>query len=167
MIRRITLNASLTALALALAYIEHLLPVSSIIALPGIKLGLANTVGLLLIMNKKTADAFIVTALRCTLFAVLFTNPVSFYISVASALFAVFAMRLCSFVTRFGLSFVSVSVIGSAAFNFMQICTASTVHGAAVFYYLPFLLLFSVFSGAASGIIAAVLQKRLKKTGQE
>jgi len=169
MIRRMTLNASLTALALAIAYIEAMFPISALISLPGVKLGLSNVVGLMLIINNKTADAFIVTSLRCTLFALLFTNTVSFVISFLSALFAVLVMRIFSFITKHGFSYISVSIIGSAAFNLMQICVTSVIHGNAVFYYLPFLLLFSVFSGVFTGYLAVLLQGRLfmKKTGQE
>ena len=42
--RQLTLCALLSALALALSYTENFLPLSLVIPLPGIKLGLANIV---------------------------------------------------------------------------------------------------------------------------
>ena len=44
--RQLTLCAMLTALALALSWAERFLPLSLLIPLPGIKLGLANIVTL-------------------------------------------------------------------------------------------------------------------------
>ena len=42
--KQLTLCAVLTAMALALSYLENLFPLSLAIPLPGIKLGLANIV---------------------------------------------------------------------------------------------------------------------------
>ena len=45
--KRLTMGAILTALALALSYMERFLPLQLVVPLPGVKLGLANIVTLM------------------------------------------------------------------------------------------------------------------------
>ena len=49
--RELTLCALLTAMALALSYLENFFPLSLAIPLPGVKLGLANVVTLFALSN--------------------------------------------------------------------------------------------------------------------
>ena len=65
--RQLTLCAMLTALALALSWVERFLPLSLLIPLPGIKLGLANIVTLFALYALGPAQALLILLCRCTL----------------------------------------------------------------------------------------------------
>lgn len=56
--KQLTLCAVLTALALALSYLENLFPLSLAIPIPGIKLGLANIVTVFALYALGPAQAF-------------------------------------------------------------------------------------------------------------
>ena len=65
--RQLTLCAMLTALALALSWAERFLPLSLLIPLPGIKLGLANIVTLFALYALGAPQAFAILLCRCFL----------------------------------------------------------------------------------------------------
>ena len=65
--RELTLCAVLTALALALSYMENFIPLSAAIPLPGIKLGLANIVTLFALYALGAGQALMILAARCIL----------------------------------------------------------------------------------------------------
>ena len=69
---RITLLGVCTAAAMVLSYVETLIPVS--VAVPGVKLGLANIVAIFLLMKLDWKHAASVTLLRVLLTALLFGN---------------------------------------------------------------------------------------------
>ena len=63
------------------------------------------------------------------------------------------------------LSVYGVSVGGAAAHNCGQVCAALiTLGSTAPLYYLPFLLLVSLFTGALSGLITAFLFRAMAHT---
>ena len=64
-----------------------------------------------------------------------------------------------------GLSIFGVSIAGAAAHNIGQVCAAMlTLGSTAPLYYLPFLLLVSLFTGALSGLITACLFRAMAHT---
>ena len=65
--RQLTLCAVLTAMALALSYLENFFPLSLAIPIPGIKLGLANIVTLFALYALGTSQAFLILLVRCCL----------------------------------------------------------------------------------------------------
>ena len=72
--KQLTLCAVLTALALALSYLENLFPLSLAIPIPGIKLGLANIVTIFALYALGPAQAFLILLARCFLGAVFAGN---------------------------------------------------------------------------------------------
>ncbi|MPN02962.1 hypothetical protein SDC9_150183 [bioreactor metagenome] len=72
--RQLALCAMLTALALALSYLESFFPLSLVIPLPGIKLGLANIVTLFALYTLGPGQALIILVTRCTLGALFAGN---------------------------------------------------------------------------------------------
>ena len=68
--KQLALCALMTALALALSYVERFLPLQLLIPLPGVKLGLANIVTLVALYILKKRHAFAILLLRCFLGAV-------------------------------------------------------------------------------------------------
>ena len=73
--RRLALCAVLTALALGLSTLEGMFPVSLLIPLPGIKLGLANIVTVYALYALGPASALAILLARCLLGAMFAGNP--------------------------------------------------------------------------------------------
>ena len=150
--RELTLCAVLAALALALSYMESFFPLALIVPLPGVKLGLANIVTLYALYALGFPSALAILLVRCTLGALFAGN--------ASALLVMALLRGAK-----GLSIFGVSIAGAAAHNIGQVCAAMlTLGSGAPLYYLPFLLLVSLFTGALSGLITACLFRAMAHT---
>ena len=145
--RELTLCAVLAALALALSYMESFFPLALIVPLPGVKLGLANIVTLYALYAIGFPSALAILLVRCTL----------------GGLSALLVMALLSGAKK--LSIFGVSIAGAAAHNCGQVCAALIMLGStAPLYYLPFLLLVSLFTGALSGLITAFLFRAMAHT---
>ena len=152
--RELTLCAVLAALALALSYMESFFPLALIVPLPGVKLGLANIVTLYALYAIGFPSAFAILLVRCTLGALF---------SLLGGLSALLVMALLSGAKK--LSIFGVSIAGAAAHNCGQVCAALiTLGSTAPLYYLPFLLLVSLFTGALSGLITAFLFRAMAHT---
>ena len=144
----------MTALALALSYIERFIPLELLVPLPGIKLGLANIVTLVVLTYFGPLPALAVVTARCALGALFSGSAVSLCYSFAGGWLALGAMTL-AFRSR-GLSVWGVSVCGSAAHVTGQILAASALLGSsAVFAYLPLLLLAGIPAGLLTGAVAS------------
>ena len=164
-VKKLTVCGLMTALCLILGYIEHLLPLSLLIPLPGIKLGLSNIALLVLLLKYGPAYTYGVTALKCTLSALLFGSVTSLAFSISGGLLAMTVMWLLTAAFKEKLSVYGVSVAGAVAHNVGQLAAASAImSSAAVFSYLPLLAV----AGTATGLItAAVTAPVLKLTGYD
>ena len=65
--KQLTLCALLTAMALALSYLENLFPLSLAIPIPGVKLGLANIVTVFALYALGAGEALLILLARCLL----------------------------------------------------------------------------------------------------
>ena len=65
--KQLTLCALLTAMALALSYLENLFPLSLAIPVPGVKLGLANIVTVFALYALGPGEALLILLARCFL----------------------------------------------------------------------------------------------------
>lgn len=157
----LTLCALLTAMALALSYLENLFPLS--VAVPGIKLGLANIVTLFALYALHGGAAMLILISRCFLGAVFAGNMNALIFSVmggVSALLVMLALRRAGCFSVYG-----VSVGGAAAHNCAQVAAAVvTLGNTAPLYYLPLLLGVSLFTGALTGLVSACLFQALSHT---
>ena len=147
------------ALALVASYIETLLPLS--FAVPGIKLGLANAVVMVLLYQRGKKSAILVSILRILLAAVMFQGVFTIIYSLAGAFFSLAVMLYFKKRNYFGV--VGVSVLGGVCHNLGQLLTAVViVENKAVFYYFPVLLIAGVVSGCIIGILTGEIIKRFK-----
>lgn len=161
--RQLTFCALLTALALALSYLEGLFPLAAAIPLPGVKLGLANIVTLFALYALGPGQALLILLARCFLGAMFAGNMNALLYSLLGGLAAMLAMILLS--RGRGLSVYGVSIGGAAAHNCGQIAAAVLALGStAPLYYLPVLLGVSLFTGALTGLLAACLFQALDHT---
>lgn len=90
---RVALLGLLTALTLILGYIESRIPV--LVSVPGIKLGLSNSVILYAVFLLGWKDAALVMLTKVALSAALFGNPSVFLYSLAGGALSLAAMALC------------------------------------------------------------------------
>ena len=157
--RELTLCAVLAALALALSYMESFFPLALIVPLPGVKLGLANIVTLYALYALGFPSALAILLVRCTLGALFAGNASALLFSLLGGLSALFVMTLLSKSKK--LSIFGVSIAGAAAHNCAALITLGST---APLYYLPFLLLVSLFTGALSGLITAFLFRAMAHT---
>lgn len=162
MAKRICKLALLTALCLVFGYIESLFSIT--VAVPGIKLGLANSIALLLLAKRDIKGALVVNLTRILLSALLFGSPFSLIFSLSGALGSMAAMLL--FLKVKSVSVVGLSALGGTAHNIFQLFAAFFVLGRAVVYYLPFLILAGGISGALTGSVATLILKKLKTNGK-
>lgn len=161
--KQLTLCGILTALALALSYLENFFPLSLAIPIPGIKLGLANIVTVFALYALGPGQALMILLARCLLGAVFAGNMNALLFSLLGGFTA---MTVMTGLSRFRhLSVYGVSIGGAAAHNCGQIAAAVVSLGnTAPLYYLPILLGVSLFTGALTGLIAACLFRALGRT---
>ena len=72
--KRITYTGMFVAIAMVFSYHESMIPVN--IAIPGIKLGLANMVTIVVMYRLRISDAWIVSLVRVVLSSLLFGNMI-------------------------------------------------------------------------------------------
>lgn len=146
------------ALALVCSYIESLLPFH--FGIPGIKLGLANIVILLLLYYAGAKEAAFVSILRILLCGFLFGNLFSILYSLAGGILSFLCMALLKKTGIFHM--VSISAAGGMAHNLGQIfVAAAVVENLNLFFYLPLLLSVGVITGILIGIAAQEILLRL------
>ncbi len=157
---RLARCAVLTALALALSMAERMLPVTALIPLPGLRLGLANLVTVFALCRLSGKEAVLILIARCLLGAIGGGMLTSLAFSLTGGLLALGVMALllrCP-----GLSLVGVCMAGAAAHNVGQIIAAVIVlGGTAPVLYLPALLVASVLTGLVTGIVSMLLVHRV------
>ena len=161
--KQLTLCAVLASLALALSYLESFFPLALLIPLPGVKLGLANIVTGFALYTLGAPMALCILLVRCTLGALFAGNASALIFSLLGGFSAMLVMIALHKSRR--LSIFGVSIAGAAAHNCGQVCAAMLTLGSlAPLSYLPFLLLVSLFTGALSGFIAALLFRAMANT---
>ena len=159
--RSIALCAVLTALALGLSTLENLFPVTLIVPLPGVKLGLANIVTVFALYELGAVPALTILTARCLLGGLFAGNLSALLFSLLggfTAMLVMIALKHCK-----GLSIYGVSIGGAAAHNIGQMAAALiTLGNTAVLGYLPFLLVVSLFTGALTGFVSALLLRAIE-----
>ena len=162
-VHQLTLCAVLTALALALSYLENMFPTALLIPLPGFKLGLANIVTVFALYYLGAAPAMIILLARCLLGAMFAGNASALLFSLIGGVLAMLVMILLHRIPA--LSIYGVSIAGAAGHNIGQVAAAILTLGSpAAAAYLPILLVVSLFTGALTGFIAALLFAAMEKT---
>ena len=158
MAKRITLYGILAALCMVLSYVEQLIPFDFLA--PGIKLGISNSIALILVLKGDIKGAFGVNIVRIILSVLLFSAPSTLIYSLPAGVVSVFGMAVLSRFGSFGA--VGLSVFGAAIHNITQLLIAFFMLGKGVLYYTPFLLVFAVISGGLTGFLAELTFKRVK-----
>lgn len=162
--KALTQCAVLTALALALSYMERFFPLQLLVPLPGIKLGLANIVTMTALYFLGVRYAFGILICRCLLGSAFGGGFAALAFSMVGGLCAMTAMALGRRLP--GLSVYGVSLLGAAAHNMGQILSAMVVMNSVyVAGYLPVLLVAGIGTGFLTGSLCAGLFRALRGAG--
>ena len=156
--KKLTVMALLISLAMVLSYLESQIP--SFVAIPGVKVGLANIIVVFALYKLGVKEAVAISLLRVGLVSLLFGSGASFLYSLAGAALSLGGMLLLKRIPAF--SYVAVSVLGGVLHNVGQIGMACLLlETNVIIYYLPFLVLSGTIAGVAVGVLAAVLIRRI------
>ena len=146
-----------TSLALILSYVETLIPIS--FGIPGIKLGLANLVIVIVLYTYGGKEAFLLSVTRILLSGFLFGNLSMILYSMAGGVFSLANMVLLR--RTGGFSIQGVSIAGGVFHNIGQLLLAMMiVETYQVGYYFPVLLISGLVTGLLIGIVSRGVLKR-------
>ena len=126
-----------TALALMFSYIETMIPIQ--FGVPGIKLGFANIMIVIMLYKSSAKEALLLSIVRIMLSGFLFGNLSSILYSIAGGVLSLGIMTLLK--KQGGFSVIGVSVAGGVSHNVGQLIVAMlVVETYQVGYYFPVLL---------------------------
>lgn len=139
--------------------------------IPGLRLGLANVVTLIVLVTIGWKSAIEVTFFRTILSSFImgtFMSPafiMSFFAGIVSALIMALFYRLSCLSRRYHLSIIGISVLGAIFHNVTQIYIAYfvLVKHSGIFLLFPWLCIGAVFAGWITGVIAGKVCLRLKE----
>lgn len=156
--KKIATMGILVALAMICSYVETLIPIQ--LGVPGVKPGLANIVVFAALYTFGPADAFLISIVRIVLVSVTFGNLSAMVYSLAGGLCSFLVMLFCKKSDLF--SKTGVSIAGGVAHNVGQLVVAAfVVESAAVFAYLPVLLMAGCVAGAFIGLLGGMIIRRI------
>ena len=156
-IKRLCIISLLLSAAIVLNIVESFIPMF----IPGVKLGLANCVILLILYEMKVKEALFVMILRIILVGIFRGNigQLSWLMSLSGGCLSFIIMLLFSRLKFF--SVVGTSVLGAIFHCVGQICIAIIVLETSQFiYYLPVIAILSTLTGIFTGILCKTLIQR-------
>lgn len=147
-----------TALALIFSYVEMLIPIS--FGIPGIKLGLANLLIVMMLYKCGPKEALLLSVVRIVLSGFIFGNMFMIIYSLAGG---VLSLGVMAFLKKRGtFSIVGVSIAGGVFHNIGQLLIAmAAVETYRVGYYLPVLLVAGILTGALIGVLSSEVLRRI------
>ena len=155
-VQKMALLGVLTAGAIVIAILESFIPS---IGIPGVKLGLANIVILIILYELGIVEAVIVNLHRVIVVGLVRGTflGMGFFMSLTGAVFSLGIMILFYLLIR-KFSVIGVSVIGSIFHVGGQILIAMIYLGTAyIVLYLPVLAISAIITGVFVGIIAQLI----------
>ena len=156
--RRVALTGMMASLALIFSYVEVLFPFNA--GIPGVKLGLANLVPLIILYRLDARYAFAANLIRVILAGLLFSGLFAALYSLAGSLTSFLVMYLLKKTRLF--SVIGVSTAGGVFHNLGQLIVAMlAVSGPQLFHYMPVLIISGMIAGIIVGIGAAILLDRI------
>ena len=155
-VQKMALLGVLTAGAIVIAILESFIPS---VGIPGVKLGLANIVILIILYELGIVEAVIVNLLRVLVVGLVRGTflGMGFFMSLTGAAFSLGIMILFYLLIK-KFSVIGVSVIGSIFHVGGQILIAMIYLGSAyIVLYLPVLAISAIITGVFVGIVARLI----------
>ena len=158
--KRLVYCALLTAIALTIFMVESQIPLP--VAIPGMKLGLANIVTVYAMFALGPGNTLLILLCRIVLGS-LFAGGSTIFYSLAGGLLCYVVMLLLRKILTVKQLWVC-GAIGAIFHNIGQIAAAIAIYRVPqLIVYLPFLLVVGVIAGAFTGLAAQVLLPRVEK----
>lgn len=148
----------LAALALALSFLEGLLPPLPMMP-PGAKLGLSNIASMYAAGSLGLPSGLFLAVFKA-LFAWLTRGPVAGIMSLSGGLLSTAVMWL---LLKRKASLGVVGVCGALSHNAAQLGAAYLLTSTSVVFYVPFLVLFGVLTGLLTGLVLKMTLKPLAR----
>ena len=161
-VKRLALMGLLFALAMALSFLESLLPALPMLP-PGIRLGLSNIVTMYALFVLGPVSGYTIAILKA-LFVLLTRGAGAAAMSAAGGAFSVTIMLLLSLLPGIKEQYLLLSVFGGAAHNIGQLVMARfIINNQYVWYYFPVLLAAGLLMGAITGMALRVVLPYLNR----
>lgn len=161
-VKTLTRMALLSSVMLVLSYVESQLGAVSVI--PGVRLGLANTVLLYAIYLMRPKAAWTLMVVKVGISALVYMNGLAMLYSFAGSLMSLIVMYAMKRLP--GISIVGVSMAGALAHITGQLAVAAwMVRTEALMAILPLYLALSAATGLVTGIAAKYVNAALEKSG--
>lgn len=158
--KRIAYYGLFASLAILMGYVEMLIPMPLLV--PGMKLGLANVIIVIVLYFMDAKAAFFISVVRVVLSGLMFAGFAGLLYSLAGAILSFSIMVFMKKTSMF--SIIGVSVAGGVFHNVGQIIVATlVVENLKLMYYLPFLIFFGVATGTMIGVVAKMSLGYLKR----
>lgn len=158
--KEITELGMLLTIAFVFSYLEFRIPI--LVAIPGVKIGLANIITLIVLERFSGKKAFLFMVARVLLSSLVFSGMNTFLFGFAGGSLSIIVMlclQNCPFVSILGRS-----MSGAVFHNVGQLIVACfLMENMHVFYYVPFLLISGCIFGFLIGYITYVLLIKLNK----
>lgn len=161
MMKKFTRLTMLLALSVVLNIIESFIPLFNG-NIPGLKLGFANIIILIVLYMFSFKDALYVSLLRIILVGILRTGlfSMTFFFSLGGAFLSLCSMLIAK---KTKLSIIGVSIVGSIFHSIGQILVAILIiKNMYIIYYVPWLLLFSIPTGILVGFTSKTILNNLE-----
>ena len=161
--RKIALTGIMCALALALYYLETLIPAYPGFP-PGAKPGLSNIVTMFMAGSSGTPYAFFITIIK-GLFAGVTRGFTAMLMSLSGGILSTAAACLLFRFAKNKLGYIGISIVCAVCHNIGQLAAACIISGTAslVVGYGPLLLIFAVVTGLLTGAILKAVMPTLAK----
>lgn len=159
-IKTTSLLALFLALAVLLNFVENFLPV--LVTIPGVKLGLANTMGLIVLYFFGKKEYIGLGFFRVLLVSLLFTGLFSsaFFLSLSGWILSTIVCIILAKVKK--LSIYSLSVASAITHGVGQIICACILYSSLyMLSYLPILLFSGIITGLLIGFISSLVIVRI------
>lgn len=157
---RLALAAVFLSVMMVLGYVESMFPSGPV---PGMKLGLANSVLLLSLYWMGIGVSFLLMIMKVFLSGILFGNPMAMQYSLAGGVLSMLMMIILIYGLR-GISPVVAGIGGAVMHNVGQVGLAMIVlQTAGLLYYMGILMLVGIATGAVTGTVARLLMRYLPK----
>ena len=154
-VKRLALSALLTAVMLMLGYVESLVPTG----IPGVKLGLSNSVLILAICWLGVPHAFVLMIVKVLLSGFLFSGVNAMMYALAGGVLSMLAM---SVLHRLGFSLTVTAMAGAVMHNVGQVALAMLMlRTGGLVYYMAVLMLVGLVTGFVTGTAVEILVRRL------
>lgn len=159
---KLALLGILSAQALALSFLENLLPALPFLP-PGVKLGLSNVVTMFCAGTMGFSSAVSVTVIKA-LFNLATRGATAFFMSLCGGLFSTVSMCLMIKLVKDKSGYIGVAVVSSISHNLAQLIVSVIItKTVSMFNYAPVLLISGIVMGIVTGLILKVVMPLLLK----